>query len=154
MTDDHALAADSGLRRMQHPACFLGKEPPGKAYLRIYADNKECWCSGLSATNQYQLHCVPPPYIASYILPRFLPAYIQKHPHVELSTHVAGSDAIKQAVEHNEADIGLSRKEAKRTFAYMLIIKSVGVRVFPRQTNISFIVFHRLFNSVRSSHMS
>lgn len=60
MTDDHALAADSGLRRMQHPVCFLGKEPPDKAYLRIYADNKECWCSGLSATNQYQLHCVPP----------------------------------------------------------------------------------------------
>ncbi|MGG3138261.1 LysR family transcriptional regulator [Bacillus subtilis] len=91
--------------------------PYAKEMIHVYQAGKQKvsqWKQGYSRSLMLAVH----PYIASYILPRFLPAYIQKHPHVELSTHVAGSDAIKQAVEHNEADIGLSRKDPNTNTLY------------------------------------
>ncbi|WP_339234873.1 LysR family transcriptional regulator [Bacillus sp. FSL K6-1012] len=84
--------------------------PYAKEMINAYQAGKHKvsqWKQGYSRALTLAVH----PYIASYILPRFLPAYIQKHPHIELSTHVAESEDIKLAVEHNEADIGLSRKD-------------------------------------------
>ncbi|MGG1346194.1 LysR family transcriptional regulator [Bacillus subtilis] len=91
--------------------------PYAKEMIHVYQAGKQKvsqWKQGYCRSLTLAVH----PYIASYILPRFLPAYIQKHPHVELSTHVAGSDDIKQAVEHNEADIGLSRKDPNTNTLY------------------------------------
>ncbi|MGK9267925.1 LysR family transcriptional regulator [Bacillus inaquosorum] len=109
--------------------------PYAKEMVHVYQAGKQKvsqWKQGYSRSLTLAVH----PYIASYILPRFLPAYIQKHPHVELSTHVAGSDDIKQAVEHNEADIGLSRKDPNTaTLYYQHICEGTLCLAAPFQEN-------------------
>ncbi len=72
------------------------------------------WKQGFSRSITLAVH----PYIASYILPRFLPRYIKENPDVEISTIVAESDDIKTAVEENQADIGLSRKDPNSDSLY------------------------------------
>ncbi|WP_456279850.1 LysR family transcriptional regulator [Bacillus sp. K7] len=109
--------------------------PYAKEMIHVYQAGKQKvsqWKQGYSRSLTLAVH----PYIASYILPRFLPAYIQKHPHVELSTHVAGSDEIKKAVEQNEADIGLSRKDPNaNTLYYQHICEGTLCLAAPFQEN-------------------
>ncbi|WFA04666.1 LysR family transcriptional regulator [Bacillus sp. HSf4] len=91
--------------------------PYAKDMMNVYNSGRQKvaqWKQGYSRMIRLAVH----PYIASYILPRFLPAFIEKQPDMEISTIVAEADDIKKAVEDNKADIGISRNDPNTNSLY------------------------------------
>lgn len=57
----------------------------------------------------FRLNLVVTPYIASYLLPKFLPTFFDVAPNIDISVSVM-NDHISQAIEENKYTIGIDRR--------------------------------------------
>ncbi|MGT2893993.1 LysR substrate-binding domain-containing protein [Streptococcus downei] len=56
-----------------------------------------------------QLDIAVSPYISTYLLPKFLPAFLQKHPDIKITISVVARN-MTLALENNQFDIGIDRE--------------------------------------------
>ncbi|MBJ6746706.1 LysR family transcriptional regulator [Streptococcus sp. 121] len=57
-----------------------------------------------------KISIVVSPYIANYLLPKFLPTFFERYPSIDISITVLQKD-IAQTIEKNQFDIGIAREE-------------------------------------------